>query len=123
MNVSFSSRHVDISDDSKEYTMQKVEKLGRIYDRITDVKAIISKENKAFLAEFVINVPNYHTIVVKKDSEKLYSAIDSAINICERELQEYKGKKRDRKGRLHDVPEDSISREDTDTDDYDNEQY
>ncbi len=105
MNVSFTARHTTISEDTKQYTLEKVEGLTRFFDRITGVKAIVSEENNGYSCEFVISVPNHKNIVIKKHADLLYSAIDTAVNISERKLSQYKDKMRERKGRLHEQPE------------------
>jgi ribosomal subunit interface protein len=105
MNVSFTARHTSISEDTKQYTLDKVEHLTRFFDRITDVKAVVSEEKGGYCCEFVISVPNHSKIVVKKSADLLYTAIDNAISTSERQLRQYKDKMRERKGHLHDQPD------------------
>lgn len=104
MNISVSRRNMELSKATKEYMLEKIEKLDRFFDRITDVKAILAKENDRYACEIIISVPSHQNIVIERKSEKLYRAIDQSINICERKLRQYKNKMHDRKGRLHDVP-------------------
>jgi putative sigma-54 modulation protein len=105
MNISVSGRHMDLSEATKDYTFEKVDKFDKFFDRITEVKAVLSKESNRYGCELIIALPSHKNIVINKEAENLYAAIDDAANIGERKLRQFKDKMRGRKGHLHDVPD------------------
>jgi len=105
MDISLSGRNIELSVQIKEYTNKKIDKMQKYYKRITAVETILSRENSGFLCEVIVSVPGHKNIVVKKEGENFFSAIDNSIQICQRKLKQYKNKRRERKGHFHDVPE------------------
>ena len=108
MDISVTGRNFQLTDSTKDYTYDKVANLSRFHDRITDVKAVLSKGNGGFACEVIIAIPSKQNIVVAKESDKLFGAIDESVGICERKLRQYKNKRRDMKGNFHDVPDDQV---------------
>ena len=69
MNISVSGRHMHLSAATKDYTLDKVDKFDRFFDRITEVKAILSKENNRYGCELIIALPAHKNIVINKEAE------------------------------------------------------
>lgn len=105
MEISLSGRHVDLSDQIKEYAHEKIDKMQKYYKRITSVQTVLSQENSGVSCEVIVTVPGHKNIVIKKEGENFFSAIDSSVQICQRKLKQYKNKRREMKGHFHDVPE------------------
>ena len=105
MDVTFSARHMDLSDATKAYIREKVTKLDRSHDNITEVKAVVCKEHVGFQFELVVVIPGHANIVITRRSENLYGAVDDAVATGERKLRQFKEKRQRRKGHLHDLPD------------------
>ena len=105
MDISLSGRHLELTEQIKDYTNEKLDKMQKYYRRITAVNVILSQENSGFTCEVIVSVPGHKNIVVKKDGENLFSAVDNSVQICQRKLKQYKTKRREMKGHFHDVPE------------------
>ena len=105
MDVTLSARHMDLSDATKDYIRDKVSRIDRALDQITEVKAVVCKEHTGFSFELVAVIPNHANIVITRQSENLYGAVDEAVATCERKLRQFKDKRQHRKGHLHDLPE------------------
>lgn len=105
MDISLSGKNIELTGQIKEYTQKKADKMQKYYNRITAVEAILSKEKNGFICEVIVSVPGHKNIVVKKEGENFFGAVDNSIQICQRKLKQYKNKRRERKGHFHDVPE------------------
>jgi putative sigma-54 modulation protein len=106
MDTSMSGRHMALTAPIKKYTREKMDKLVKFYKRITKIKTILFKESTGFKCEIILTLPGHKNIVINKEAENLYSAIDNTFHTCERKLKQYKDKRRQRKGHFHDVPKD-----------------
>ena len=105
MDISLSARHMDLSDATKAYIQEKVLRVDRSFDRVTEIKAVVCKEHSGFSFELVAVIPSHPNIVITRQSENLYGAVDEAVATCERKLRQFKDKQQHRKGHLHDQPE------------------
>ena len=105
MDISLSGRHLELTEQIKDYANEKLDKMQKYYRRITAVNVILSQENSGFTCEVIVSVPGHKNIVVKKEGENLFSAVDNSVQICQRKLKQYKNKRREMKGHFHDVPE------------------
>jgi len=105
MEISIAGRHVELSTRLKEYAYERMSKLEKYYKRITKAQMILAEENSGYTCELLIDVPGHKHIVVKKEGDTFFKAVDNTLDICQRKLKEYKDKRRERKGHFHDVPE------------------
>ena len=105
MDISLSGRHLELTDHIKNYTNEKLDKMQKYYSRITAVNVIISQETSGFMCEVIISIPGHKNIVVKKEGENVFGAVDNSVQICQRKLKQYKNRRREMKGHFHDVPE------------------
>ncbi len=99
MKINITGRHLDVTPAMKKYTQDKVEKLGRFYDRIHDIEAILSEEGDRQLVEVKAHVGKGTTLVGKAESTDIYAALDLVVGKLERQITRYKEKLRTWKGR------------------------
>ncbi len=94
MNISFTSRRFDASENLKEFSKGSVEKLEQFYDRIVSCDIILeptSDPKKPQKAEIILKVPR-KVITVNEKSESYEKAISLAIDVATRQLKRYKQK-------------------------------
>ena len=97
MNVTISTRHGSVSEQTQAHLESKVEKLGRNFETVTGVEILIDLANR--------DKPNLNVTVKQKnapdalatiENTELLTAMDSALDKLEQQLRKTKGKKLDR---------------------------
>ena len=99
MKINITGRHLDVTPAMKKYTQTKVEKLGRFYDRIHGIDAILSEEGDRQVVEVKAHVGKGTTLVGKVENSDIYAALDLVVGKLERQITRYKEKLNSYKGR------------------------
>jgi len=96
MQLSISGHHVDITDALRAYATEKVGKLERHFDQITNVHVVLSVENKVNQrAEATMHVSGAE-LFADAENEDMYAAIDLMSDKLDRQLLKHKEKLIDR---------------------------
>ena len=95
MQLSISGRHIDVTDPLKTYVEEKLQKLERHYDHITNVHVILSVEKLKQRAEATIHISGAE-VFADADSDDLYAAIDKLTDKLDRQILRHKEKTEDR---------------------------
>jgi putative sigma-54 modulation protein len=87
MNTSIVGRHVSLTDELKAHIESTVDTFKKYNLDIISVNAIISQEQKhgknLITFEYVLNIANIDTVVVKQKDKDLHNAIDIATDrVC-----------------------------------------
>lgn len=97
MNIyQLSGRNIEITDAIRAYLEHKMEKLDRYFDRIVDAKVVLSLAESPHVerrarTEIQVNVPG-GVIRAEESDPDLYTAIDRAVDLMERQLKRFKGR-------------------------------
>jgi putative sigma-54 modulation protein len=91
MEITFSSRHGDLSDALKEYARQEVEGLSRYFERLVEADITLNQEGYRDIAEVRIHSSN-DTHFASSEAEDMRSAIDGTVAKLKRQLQRHKEK-------------------------------
>ena len=94
MNLSVTGHHVDVTDALKDYVGEKMEKLQRHFDRVTDIHVILSVEKLRQQAEATIDLSGTK-VHAEAEAEDMYAAIDGLIDKLDRQVLKHKEKLRD----------------------------
>src|SRR6056297_2618 len=96
MQLSISGHHEDITDALRAYATEKVGKLERHFDQITNVHVVLSVENKVNQrAEATMHVSGAE-LFADAENEDMYAAIDLMSDKLDRQLLKHKEKLIDR---------------------------
>ncbi|HET7693786.1 MAG TPA: ribosome-associated translation inhibitor RaiA [Gemmatimonadota bacterium] len=91
MEITFSSRHGDLSEAIKEYARQEVEGLSRYFERLVEADITLNQEGYRDIAEVRIHSSN-DTHFASSEAEDMRSAIDGTVAKLKRQLQRHKEK-------------------------------
>lgn len=91
MQLSVTGHHVDITTALRSYVENKIEKIERHYDLVSDVHCILTVEKLRHKAEAKVNV-NGGQIYADSTEEDMYAAIDTLIDKLDRRVKKYKEK-------------------------------
>ena len=97
MQIRIAGRHVEVTDDVRDYVESKVAKLSRFYDRIHEVEVVLGHESEQFTAEMIVRADRKHTFVARETGPDTFVLIDMVIEKLERQLIRHKEKNRNRK--------------------------
>ena len=91
MQLNISGHHVDISDALRSYVSDKLGKLERHYDNMTNVHVVLSVEKLKNRAEATIHVAGGE-LFADADCDDMYAAIDALVDKLDRQLIKHKEK-------------------------------
>jgi putative sigma-54 modulation protein len=91
-------RHVEITDEVRDYIREKAGKITRFYDRIHEIEVILDHESEQITCEMVVRVDHKNTVIGKAAGPDTLSLIDLVVEKIERQVVKHKEKNRTRKG-------------------------
>ena len=91
MNVSISGRRMEVTDAIRDHVDSGLLKIKQHFDRVIDVKVVLSVEKRRHLAEINLHA-NGLQINAKESSDDMYGSIDSALQKIERQVTKHKGR-------------------------------
>ena len=106
MQIQVTARHVEVSNDVREYIHEKANKLPRYYDRIHEIEVILDHVSEQFSAEMIVRVDREPTIVASETGPDTFVLIDVIIGRLERQLKKLKDKRRNHKHDGKSIPAD-----------------
>ena len=100
MQINISTRHGDLSTATQEKISQKVEKLPRLFDRLTAIDVTANLEHvDAPEVELRISAEQTADFVATDSSSSVMAALDGAIHKIEGQLRKHKEKLADHHAR------------------------
>jgi len=98
MQLSVTGHHVEVSTAMRDYVGQKLEKIERHFDHLTDIHCILTVEKLRHKAEATIHLSGgtLHASAVEGD---MYAAIDSLVDKLDRQVKKHKEKMNDHHAR------------------------
>jgi len=91
MQVNISGHQLDVTDALRDYVGEKLARLERHFDKITNVQVIMEVEKLKQKIEATLHVPNAK-VVANAEHEDMYAAIDALYDKLDRQLIKHKEK-------------------------------
>jgi putative sigma-54 modulation protein len=91
MQIHISGHHIDVTPALRNYVTEKLDRLTKHYDHITDVNVILTVEKLVQKAEARINVAK-GDVFANAEDEDMYAAIDALSDKLNRQLTKLKEK-------------------------------
>ena len=106
MELNISIRHGHVSEPTQDIVREKVEKLTRLYDRISAIKVTIDVGHRDSPEVDLRVSAKKHEFVATERAENLLAAVDVAVDRMEQQLRKHKEKVQNRhRGVGHREPE------------------
>ena len=100
MQVKISVRHGHLSSDTQSKIEDKVEKLRRLFDRVTSIEVTADLERRETpTIELRVSVERTDDFVAADTSSSVLAALDSTIHKLEQQLRKHKDKRRGHRSR------------------------
>ncbi len=98
MLVTITGKHVEITDAIRVHAEEKVEKLPRYYDSITQIEVVLEgNEGGRQCVEILVHAEHNDLLIAKETGTDTYACIDTAVHKMERQLRKAKEKQRGHK--------------------------
>ncbi len=91
MQVSVTGHHVEVTDSLRVYVNEKINKLKRHFDNVTDVHVILTVEKLEQKAEATVQISGAK-LFADDVREDMYQAIDNMIDKLDRQIIKHKEK-------------------------------
>ena len=97
MQITVSSRHMDVNEALKSHVTEKAGKLARYYDRVHSVDVMFEEQAGSHVVEMIARADHHTTFIAKFDDSDAYASVDHVVKDIERQLTRHKEKFRNRK--------------------------
>ncbi len=94
MNLTVTGHHVDVTQSMRNYVNEKMERLERHFDNVSNVHVILSVEKLRQKAEATVSVRGA-TIYADNTDTDMYAAIDLLTDKLDRQIIKHKEKTKD----------------------------
>lgn len=91
MQINISGHHVEVTDALKDYVINKMDKLERHFDHITNMQVILTVQKQRQIAEATVHIAG-GDIHGKAETEDMYASIDSLVDKLDRQILKHKEK-------------------------------
>jgi putative sigma-54 modulation protein len=91
MQINISGHHLDITPPLREYVLNKMERLERHFDSITNTQVTLSVEKLRQKAEAIVHVSGAD-LFAQSEHEDMYAAIDALTDKLDRQIIKHKEK-------------------------------
>ncbi|MBO1926298.1 ribosome-associated translation inhibitor RaiA [Thiomicrorhabdus sp. 6S2-11] len=91
MQVNITGHHIDVTDALRSYVSEKLQKLERHFDHVTNVHVILTVNKQAQIAEATVHVSGAD-LFAQQESENMYASIDGLVDKLDRQIIKHKEK-------------------------------
>jgi len=91
MQVNLSGHHVDITPALRDYVNEKLLRIERHFENITDISFVLTVEKLEHKAEATVYVSG-NSLHAQSVDEDMYAAIDSLTDKLDRQVRKHKEK-------------------------------
>jgi len=91
MQINLTGHHIDITDSMRSYVNEKMERLERHFDHVTNVHVVLTVEKLRNKAEATMHVTG-GKIHAEATQEDMYAAIDALTDKLDRQVKKHKEK-------------------------------
>jgi len=94
MQIQLSGHHVELTPALEQYVTEKMDRLARHFDNLSNVHVVLSVEKLRQKAEATIHLTR-GTVFADAEAEDMYAAIDALVDKLDRQVKKQKEKNTD----------------------------
>jgi putative sigma-54 modulation protein len=91
MQINLTGHHIDITDSLRNYVNEKMEKIERHFDKVSNSHVILTVENLRHKAEATVHMSG-NDIFADAVEDDMYAAIDALVDKLDRQVKKHKEK-------------------------------
>lgn len=96
MQIRISARHGTLGDDTQEAIRAKVERLTRVFERLTEIEITVDLERRDEpVVELRVSAEHRNDFVARYQSDDLLGSVDQTMHKVEQQLRKYKDRIQD----------------------------
>ena len=100
MQINLTGHHVEITDSLRDYVNEKIGRLEKHFEKVSNTHVILSVENVRQKAEATVNMSG-NSIFAEATADDMYASIDALTDKLDRQVKKHKEKL---KNHLHHKP-------------------
>ncbi len=97
VSIQVTGKDPAVTSANKAHAEEKLSRLGRYFNGIEKIEAVLGRVGDEASVEIVISIPRARSIVCRAQARDLYAAIDLALDKAEAQLTRHKERVRQRK--------------------------
>lgn len=97
MIMKITGKHVEITPAIRTRIEEKINKLPRYFDSVTQIEVVVEAKEGQQSVELVVTAEHYSPLVAKEVGHDLYTCIDMAVHKMERQVNKVKERQREHK--------------------------
>lgn len=101
MQINLTGHHVEITDSLRQYVNEKIGRLDKHFEKVSNTHVILSVENVRQKAEATVNMSG-NNIFAEATADDMYASIDALADKLDRQVKKHKEKL---KNHLHHKPQ------------------
>ncbi len=90
MNIQITAKKIEIPQDIRDFTKEKLSKLEKFNHKVQSCEAVIKAEERTIVCELIIHVTNREPVVIEVSGDTIQAAVDVAVGKAERQLRKDK---------------------------------
>ena len=91
MQINLTGHHIEVTDSLRDYVNEKMAKLERHFDQVSNIHVILEVEGGRHKAEATVHMSG-HDVFANCTAEDMYAAIDGLVDKLDRQVKKYKEK-------------------------------
>lgn len=91
MQLNLTGHHIEITDSLRNYVQEKMERVERHFDKVTNSHVILTVENVRHKAEATVHMSG-NNVFAENTEDDMYKAIDGLIDKLDRQVKKHKEK-------------------------------
>ena len=91
MQLNVTGHHIDLTDSLQNYVKDKMERLERHFDNVTNVHVVLTVEKLRHKAEATVHISGADVFADSEDAD-MYAAIDALADKLDRQIKKHKEK-------------------------------
>lgn len=109
MQINLTGHHIEVTDSLRDYVNEKLARLERHFDKVSNTHVILTVENVRHKAEATVHMSG-HDIFAESTEDDMYVAIDRLAEKLDRQVKKHKEKL---KNHLHNKHNNDFTLEET----------
>ncbi|KAF0245239.1 MAG: ribosomal subunit interface [Planctomycetota bacterium] len=94
MRVQIAVKHMDITEEMKDYAEERAAKLEHYFNRINSMQVILNRDANSYTAEMICGGARGIQLVAQEKHKDVFAAMDLVTDKMERQLTKLKEKVR-----------------------------
>ncbi len=90
MDITITGRHQDLEAAARDYITERIGRVVRLHDRLTDARVVLDHDHGLHSAEVTIHAPRGTRFTARAENADLRAAIDAVESRLETQIRNWK---------------------------------